>query len=43
MHIYILHIIFLINKEYERLDEQTNNKLIIKNEETHIEDFIKHS
>ncbi|MBQ2872949.1 MAG: DUF1016 family protein [Bacilli bacterium] len=30
------------NKEYERLDEITKNKLVINNEENNIEDFIKH-
>jgi len=30
------------NKEYERLDEETKNKLIINNENTNIKDFIKH-
>ena len=30
------------NEEYERLDEETKNKLIINNENTHINDFIKH-
>jgi len=30
------------NKEYDRLDEETKNKLIIQNEGTSIKDFIKH-
>ena len=30
------------NKEYERLDENTKNKLIKDKEKTHLEDFIKH-
>jgi len=30
------------NHEYERLDDNTKNKLIIQNEDTSIKDFIKH-
>ena len=30
------------NQEYERLDEETKNKLIIKQDENHIKNFIKH-
>ena len=30
------------NKEYERLDEETKNKLIDNNEQPRIKDFIKH-
>ena len=30
------------NKEYERLDEETKNKLIFHKEENNIKDFIKH-
>ena len=30
------------NQEYERLDEETKNKLIINNKNTNIKDFIKH-
>ena len=30
------------NKEYDRLDEETKNKLIFNNEDNNIKDFIKH-
>ncbi|MBQ2872389.1 MAG: DUF1016 family protein [Bacilli bacterium] len=30
------------NKEYERLDDRTKNKLIFNNEDNNIKDFIKH-
>ena len=30
------------NKEYERLDRETQNKLINRNENSEIKDFIKH-